>query len=88
MKKVFLVFMSLMLIMCLAGCNTINKDDFECIIDVDKTNVKVGETIKIRAFIKNNINIVYKIPIIANPLLFIQFSLIYSPINFFNILRF
>lgn len=55
MKKVFLVFMGLMLIMCLAGCNTINKNDFECIIDVDKTNVKVGETIKIRAFIKNNI---------------------------------
>lgn len=55
MKKVFLVFMGLMLIMCLAGCNTINKDDFECIIDVDKTNVKVGETIKIRASIKNDI---------------------------------
>lgn len=54
MKKVFLAFMSLMLMMYLTGCNTINKDDFECIINVDKTNVKVGETIKIRAFIRNN----------------------------------
>ena len=48
--------MSLMFVMCLAGCDNVNKDDFESFINVNKTNVKVGETIKITASIKNNSN--------------------------------
>ena len=56
MKRLFVFFMSLMFIMCLAGCDNVNKDDFESFINVNKTNVKVGETIKITASIKNNSN--------------------------------
>ena len=56
MKRLFIFFMSLMFVMCLAGCDNVNKDDFESFINVNKTNVKVGETIKITASIKNNSN--------------------------------
>lgn len=56
MKRLFVFFMSLMFVMCLAGCDNVNKDDFESFINVNKTNVKVGETIKITASIKNNSN--------------------------------
>ena len=56
MKRLVIFFMSLMFVMCLAGCDNVNKDDFESFINVNKTNVKVGETIKITASIKNNSN--------------------------------
>ena len=63
MKRLFIFFMSLMFVMCLAGCDNVNKDDFESFINVNKTNVKVGETIKITASIKNNSNKSIKIKI-------------------------
>lgn len=53
MKRLFFFLLSLVFVMCLTGCTSVSEEDFKCSINVDKSLVKVGDTIKISASIEN-----------------------------------
>lgn len=55
MKKIFTMCICLLCIICLTGCNNYKyeESDFKCTISVDKSVVKVGETITIRVVLEN-----------------------------------
>lgn len=53
MKRLLILIFLVFLTFGVTGCTNVTEDDFKCYISVDKSTVKVGDTIKIIASIEN-----------------------------------